>query len=400
MAYRQAKTNIRRAPRRRRASVRRAPVRRRRRVVRSKRSRAVSQCHCPGEATPGQKFILAQADPFEPKCNGGKIPDSSTIPSISTPIQYNLTLTSSSETTAQPRYAAAWAFMPAATNCNKRANGFSTSSWTWDGASNSPTSIPNLAGFVTQFEATRTIAHGIRLTCPFAPTGTTGFVHIALATETYLNGTSGATTDVWSQLATNFSEMSQYTFYKRVTLASLTQSPLTLINKWTDETAFRYGSPNVDYGRSSVTADAASTVFHVPLNWGILLVAVEGASTSTTAGSTISPLTAEVVWHTENIPNKSSTVVGTTAAPSQPEVLSAVSQAVAGTDFAHTEAQQESSMQSFASELMNAAGISSADVQAVAGGLLRQVTRAGVGYIAQRYGIGGVNDRPNRLAIM
>jgi len=397
MAYR--KTNIRRAPRRRRAparrSVRRAPVRRRY-TRKSARARTPRECHCPSEMTPGQKFILAQADPFEPKSYGGKIPDSSTIPSISTPIQYNLTLSSSSETQSKPNGAHAWAFMPCATKCNKRSNSLSTSSWTWDGASNDPTSIPNLAGFVNQFEATRTIAHGIRLTCPQAPTTTTGFVHIALATETYANGTAATLSNVWDNLATSLQEMSQYTFYKRVTLASLTQSPITLINKWTDETAFRYSSPTVDFGRSSVTADAASSVFHIPLNWGILLVAVEAANTGTGSGTVINPLTAEVIWHTENIPNKTSTVVGTTAAPSQPEVLSATSQAVAGTDFAHTEAQQESSMQAFASELMNAAGISSQDVRNVASGLARM----GVNYVAQRYGIGGVNDRPNRLAIM
>ena len=33
-------------------------------------------------------------------------------------------------------------------------------------------------------------------------------------------------------------------FYRKVTLASLTQSPLTVVNKFLDQTAFRYTDPS------------------------------------------------------------------------------------------------------------------------------------------------------------
>lgn len=386
--------------RRRRPAARRAPVRRR--VVRTRSTRPKAQrtqCVCPGEVTTSTKFILAQADPFEPKSFGGKIPDSSTIPSISTPVSWNYTCSSAAIAGDNPSLAHAWAFNPTCLSAAVRSKGSTANSWLW--SSVQLTDIPNASAFQTQFEATRTIAHGIRLTCPFAPTSTTGFVHVALATETYFGTSLGSSTNSFAQLATTIDQMSQYTYYQRFTLASLTQSPITLVNKWTDETAFRYSSPLVDFtgGTGAVSAAGASATFHIPLNWGTLLVVVEGASTDTTDGRVISPLSAEIMWHTENIPNKASTVIGSTAAASDPQVLSSVSRAVAQSDFAHTENGQERHMSNFVGDMMDAAGISSNDVYNAAASVARSGVGMAAGYLRQRYGIGGVNNMPNRLAI-
>ena len=38
-------------------------------------------CACPGALSAGDKWALAQLDPFNPKAYGGKIPDSDTVPS-------------------------------------------------------------------------------------------------------------------------------------------------------------------------------------------------------------------------------------------------------------------------------------------------------------------------------
>lgn len=68
-------------------------------------------------------------------------------------------------------------------------------------------------------ELTRPVAHAVRLSCPLAPTQASGFVHMALATETNWGST------LW-QFPNTVAQMSGCQHYKRVTLASLTQSLL------------------------------------------------------------------------------------------------------------------------------------------------------------------------------
>jgi len=409
MAFRRSRVNIRRPYRRRRAPVRRAsysrsrysprtryassrrPYRRRTGTVR----RRPQACSCPGELSPGDKFVMTQSDPFEPKYFGSKIPDSSTLPSIPTPLQYNQTLTTL--VGSQPNWAAAWAFYPSVRASFVTALGLNASQWSFSTANATVQDAPQFTSFSSQFEAFRPTAHAIRLSCPFAPTSTTGFVHIAIATETIMSG-AGAGVAHHTNLAQDLQSMSGYSFYKRVTLASLTQSPITLINKWTDETAFRYQSP---YGPESTVAMGSNGAlsFQVPFSWGTLLVAVEGVSAVTTPGA-ISPLQAEIILHSECIPDKNSTLIGSTAAAYNSGVLNAVSQAVAQTDFAHTEEQQDSTIRSFVSEVSSAIGMSSNDVSNLAGSLARSVVGGVVDYTMGRYGVGGVNNYPDRLAIM
>lgn len=402
MAYRRSGS---RASGRRRASVRRRP---RRRVIyprytprvgrigtMSRRAQRNPVCTCAPQISPGDKFALVQADPFEPKYFGGKIPDSSTIPSIPTPVQYNYSLTTSA--VAQQNWAHAWAFYPTVLSANFRAVGTGTSTWDW--AASTISDAPISTTFTQQFEAFRPVAHAIRLSCPLAPTSTTGFVHIALATETVFSGaaTSGAQ---YLNLASTLSDLSGYTFYKRVTLASLTQSPLTLINKWTDETAFRYSSPLAVPSTASSSVSNASNAFHIPLSWGTLIVAVEGISSSSTLAS-LTPLQAEIILHTENIPQKTSALIGSTAAAYSSGVLNAVSQAVANTDFAHTEAEQDRVEAQYMSELRSAGGEFASGVASTLGQYARAAGQAaamaGMRYAAGALGVGGVNNRADRL---
>lgn len=375
---------------------RRAPARRRAPVRRRKSSSSSTMMNSQS-MTPGQKFVLAQADPFETKCFGAKIPDSSTIPSVSTPIQYNQSLTTAAAT--QPAWAAAWAFYPAVYQSFLTPLGATASTWSW--ATTVASDAPVASKFGSAFEAFRPVAHAIRLSCPFAPTSTTGFVHVALATETIYSAAN--TTGVqYANLAADIASMSGYTFYKRVTLASLTQTPLTIINKWTDETAFRYSSPYAYASTGAVSNTNSANTFQVPLSWGTLLVAVEGVSTSTTPAQ-ITPLQAEIILHTESIPDKSGTLIGSTAAAYSSSTLNAVSQAVAGTDFSHTEDQQDTYMESFAREVQAAAGNAGIDLNGLASSIGRRVVNAGVNAavsaLSGRIGVGGVNNLANRLMI-
>lgn len=385
-----------------RRSYSRVGIFRRRRMpkrVRSNRVQAQDGCGpCKSDMTSGDKFVLAQADPFLPKAFGGKIPDSSTIPSVPTPIQWNQSLTSVSGGVTQPAFAHAWAFYPSVTGSFVTARGLSANSWDWTGAGTGFTNAPARANFLVNFEATRTVAHGIRLSCPFAPTAATGFVHIAIATETTWNSAAVAQ---YTQLATDLSQMSGYTFYKRVTLASLTQSPITLVNKWTDETAFRYQSPEPNAANDATTT---GNTFTVPYSWGTLLVAVEGVSTITSLGPVVTPLQAEVVLHTENIPQKNGALTGSMAAAYDSTTLNAVSRGVAGSDFAHTEQEQDSYIGSYFGTVAEAAAEAGERLAPVLQSAMRTAGRnmmeGAVNAAGQFiFGVGGVNNLPNRLAI-
>lgn len=354
---RRSRTNIRRPPRRRRVSTRRTSVRRRmsapRRRRRTYKQRAAvnsAPCECPKQLTDGDKFVMIQSDPFDTKYFGAKVPDSSTLPSVAAPVQWNFSLATQSNAADNPSLAHCWAFYPALRNCCITARGVDQTSWNW--ALSTLADAPQYNNFRNQFEAFRPTAHAIRLSCPFAPTSTTGFVHIAVATETIYT-TAGGIQGHYLNLASGIAEMSGYTFYKRVTLASLTQSPITLINKWTDETAFRYQS---GFASESTDANGNPLTFHIPYSWGTLLVAVEGASTDTTGGKVLTPLQAEIVVHTECIPDKTNTLLGSVPAASNSTMMSAVSSAVSNTDFAHTEAQQESTIRNYVSEVQASVG--------------------------------------------
>jgi len=395
MAFRRTRQNIRRPYRRRRAPVRRSYRRRHTRAT--PRLRRAAACSCEKQLSPGDKFVLVQADPFEPKFAGSKVPDSSTIPSISTPLTWSQALTTGAAT--QPNWLAAWAFYPSVTASTIAAVGTSATAVTWTGAV--ATDCPQRTAFSTQFEAYRSTAHAIRISCPFAPTSTTGFVHVALGVETAYTAASGTAASQYLQLPTSVAAMSGYSFYKRVTLASLTQSPLTIINKWTDETAFRYQNPAVN---EQAESGATGLTLQIPYSWGTLVVMVEGSSAVTTASTPTTPLQAEIILHSECIPEKASTLIGSTAASANSGLMNAVSQAVANTDFSHTENDQAGTIGRYMSEVADAAGINGENIQHVANTAARRVVNAGLNYgmqwIAGRaFGIGGVNNDPNRLLL-
>jgi len=156
MAYRRSKGNIRKAPRRRRRAVRRAPARRSMTVYtrrRTTRRRVADPCKCPQELTPGDKFVMIQSDPFDTKYFGAKIPDSSTIPSIPTPIQYNQPL--QTLITSQPNWAGAWAFYPALQGSFITALGLNASQWSFSTANATVQNAPQFTSYTSQFEAFR-----------------------------------------------------------------------------------------------------------------------------------------------------------------------------------------------------------------------------------------------------
>jgi len=394
MVYRRSKTNVRK-PIRRRAPIRRRPRYSRPRVSRrsstTQRSRA-KQCVCPGELSPSSKFALAQLDPFHPLALGAKIPDTNTMPSIAN---------SSTDQVACPLattgFLTGFAFRPNYNSAVISATPVSAVAVSWGAlVATNAANRRDYTAFVAQFEAVRPCAHAVRLVSQLSPTSATGFVHLGLSIESQYNSAAGPT---WS-FPTSVNEMTGLSHYKRVTLASLTQSPITVINKWIDERGFQYQDPGQIASLSATGGNEVAN--HFGGDWCTIVVLIEGAP------STPSPLSAEHLLMTEAIPQKSSILLGTQAAPNSPGTMSAVSTMLADHEFSHTEASQESYINQGLGHLSQAAATAGEQVwNNVAAPLLQRVASAvgntaGVmigNAIRGRGGLPGVNSNPGRLML-
>jgi len=393
--YVRARGNIRRP---RRQPVRRARRTYKRRVRSTRRPVRGSTiaCKCPGELSPSAKFALAQLDPFEPKCLGAKVPDSNTMPSVASSDLDQV----SSVSPSSAGYIVGMAFRPtwgqAVINGNSLA-ATPTSIVDWGVSLNANSSArKNLNAFKAQFEATRPVAHAVRLVSQLSPTTATGFVHIGLSVESSWGASAN---NVW-QFPTTVSEMTGLAYYKRVTLASLTQTPITVINKWIDERAFQYQDPDTYTSVSTSSAVDYNNAFQ--FSWCNIVILIEGAPTG------VSPLSAEHLLLTEALPQKKSCIIGTQAAPNSPGTMSAVSTMSGETDFAHTEAQQESYISQGLSSLQRGASVAGTQVfDNVARPLLERVGYAAgmtafhvaSNMVSGRGGLPGVNSNPNRLTL-
>lgn len=387
MVYRRTKgQNIRRNARRKRAPARRSVRSRvRRRRVTTARRRSIPQ-----EMNPTTKFVLAQIDPFDVKSLGAKVPDSNTMPSIANADTDQVSLAAPSTS----GNICAIACLPGYSASTLVATQGS-SAVTWNGSWGSRR---NVSSIISAAEAFRPVAHAIRISSGLAPTSATGFVHIGLDVESRVNDAAAAVPD----FPTDVNAMTGLAFYKKITLASLTQSPLTAINKWIDESAFRYQDPReLPALNGSGTAPNQGT-FQFYNNWATIIVMVEGAPT----GASI--LSIEHLLFSELLPKKSAFIMGGAAAPNSSGTMSAASTMAAETEFTHTEAEQDGYIQRSTAAFARGAATAGENImENVALPLLehtgRVVTHAAAAYVFNSVtgtgGISGVNSNPTRLAL-
>lgn len=397
MAYRRRTPSRRRATRRsgrptRRVSRRRSTATRRRNVV----PRNPQPCVCPGELTPSHKFIMAQLDPFDPVAAGAKIPDSTSMPSIAHVDVDVQNLTSGGTNTL-----AAWAFRPNYTGGTIIAAA-ATGSVTWPTLADTAQIIDRTkrTKYLEAMELTRPVAHAIRLTSAVAPTTATGFVHIGLASETLQSYLDGANNRF--DYPRNIAQMSNLQHYKRITLASLTQSPITTINKWLDDTGFRYQATKSRLSLETTAGGLPPAFLHTDYGWATIIVMVESAPVN--AGV----LSVEHLLMSEGIPDKEGVLIGTQAATANSGVMAAANHVSTTVEATHTEAEQESYI---------SRGIQAAAEGAFAAGktafeqvglpllsrgayyLTGQAMSYGMAAIMGRGGLPGVNSNPNRLSL-
>jgi len=251
----------RRAPLRRRVSRRRAPLRRRARASIARRRAPARRRQASRMLT---KYELGQVNPFDQQVSGVKIPDSNTQPSDTARSEDRTTLfTGALETSACS------AFLPNLQAEHVTGVFAGSSSWTWAGAFGGSTQSGNRTNYVASYQGVRVAAHGIRISSQVAPTTATGFVHVCLyPVSTFTNST-------WA-FPTTVSQMAQLPWYRRFTVASLTQRSVTVVNKFLDSTATRYFDPGSDL------ASAGNDVsFQFGGSWCAVLVALEGVPAST-----------------------------------------------------------------------------------------------------------------------
>jgi len=322
----------------RRRSVRRRPAAQPRRRVytrRSIRSKAMAPLGLTSISKTIRKvpFIMAHIDPFLPVVRGVKVPDANTMESDTALLtdEFQATITTGTNVKA-------YAFNPSLTACQV----FSTEgvgAWSWGAAYSGYNSVNQLTNVQSSSTAYRTVAHGIRISSALPPTTTTGFLHICV----YSPSTYSQTT--WPYPVT-IGQMRDLPFYRKVTIASLTQSPLTVVNKFLDQTAFRYSSTDETIGGFG---NSSNNMFNVTHSWATIIVAIEGAPSGT------SPLGIETCVHIETIAKMGATNNSSAAAPPQPAVMDAAANVAANTQASHFESEQ-GSVFGQASEAIQAAG--------------------------------------------
>lgn len=254
------------------------------------------------------RFALGQIDPFDERVLGAKIPDANTTPSSTAVANDEWNLTSDVLQTCN-----AAAYRPFLANNYVQANPTTGAAWTWPASfsgfgSTRQTAIQNNNNLI------RVCAHGVRIACPVAPTLVTGFVHIGL----YAGSNLGKST--WD-LPTSFAQMNQCVWYKRLPLATLTQRPMTIVNKFLDASSTIYHDPNSDGAATGTDVTFQQTGFCD------IIVALEGIPIGTAT-----QLGVETIIHVEGLPKATGILTPSPAAEFNPAEMARVSRIASVTD--------------------------------------------------------------------
>lgn len=326
-------------------------------------------------------FLIAQMDPFDPRCAGVRVPDASSNPSSAVIMKDERSITPS----IAGNLAAMYFYPNNAYSCVPATDGAGSVSWGAAWGTN-PAGWTRGSSLSTNFQLARPVAHGVRVTVPTAPTSTVGYLHVCLyPTDTYGYAT-------WP-LPTTVAQMKDLPSYMRITLASLTQNPLVIVNKFMDATAFRYTHTT----SGEVTTLGAGT-FEVPNSWNGILLMFEGTN------STAAVADVEIICHLEAI-GKFGTLLGDQKAEPQNEtVIEAASYAASNTpqhftpetpsETAYKKGFMQHAFEGFAKGAKERVQQEMCSLAEAAG---YTALNAAVGVASA--GIAGVNSQPSRLSI-
>jgi len=281
----------------------------------------------------GDKYILSQADPFDENVDGVKIPDANSQPSVPLKAEdtYDITLGA-----AEP--CRMIGVNPTFVKTFFGGTGATATTWTYAAAYANAVDSNKLTQLRTDFELFRPVAHAVRITSGLAPTAAKGFVHVAVFTM----ATFGQTT--WPA-PTSISEMQSVPGYKRIPIGRLTAEGLTVINRPLDCTAQRYVDTD-----SNIFVSTTAGEFNVPLQWGVILIAVTGVD----PGST--PISVENIIHNECIPRSSAVSQATPAARYNVNALAAAANAQSKTSPSALDSEKPARKRSAINHALSALG--------------------------------------------
>jgi len=337
------------------------------------------------------RFLLAQVDPFNKDSCHARVPDDSTAPSSSffTYDEFSL----GPNNTITNGAIAAW-FMPNPQQFVAAGTSVDQVSWSWVAAYGGTTATSKQSVLNSQFRLSRPVAHGIRITCGLAPTSVTGYCHVALYSLSLYNQST------WN-LPTTLSGMTELPFYRRVTLASLTQNPMIVSNKFLDQTAFRYSDIN-----SNEAASAAKGTFQVANSWMGIMVVVEGTGLIGGATTSITPaITIENICHFEAQSQFGGITQDMQAECPDADMLAGVAEAVSSIDASRPDTPESTNMitrKAVAAFRASAGGRLSDLVShgAAAAGSYIVDQAMSAAYSPFAAGISGVNSAPSRNQIV
>lgn len=298
----------------RRPSYRRRRTYRRRRSYRRKRLSAIGLHMMP-------KFLRAQINPFDASVIGVKIPDSNTYPSFTAKAEDNW-----GSLVADANGLKAMAFIPTLKNNCIVHTAAGASSWTWSAAYGGGFDSSRQTAIAANSSLCRTVAHGLRISCPAAPTAVTGNLHVAI----YASSDFGKTT--WN-FPVNIAQLSNAMFYRKYPLAMFTQQSLTVVNKFLDCTSSKYIDPGSD------GIDNSSDIGFQTNGWAAIIICVEGAAAAT------SVLTVDEIMHLECTSSVGGVDNASPAAPFNVRVQETVSHMAGNTAAAYTDQEEQSYLQ-------------------------------------------------------
>lgn len=329
MAYRRRRYPVKRRATRRRSYARsyggtRSTIRRRAKkyIKRGRRSTSTGSSKVP-------QYLVANLNPFDPGARGVRIPDTNTVPSSGFHTLDEGIVKNNGVSVAGGLIMNA--FRPQVVSYLTAMGADTTSAVKVTFADCAVTDVNKKSAVASAYTVVRPVAHGVKLWCPLAATAAAGMVHVCLY--------SGRESDTASyQLPNSITGMRECPFYRRMSLASLTQNPLFIANKFLDATAYEYKNPNVAEAANTAALQNAAVVAgvsQVPSAWMTIVVAVDGHGLAT--DGTAAVLNFENIIHFEGQAYYGGLNGDNNAEPSNAKILDSTAAAIAETDAVYTD---------------------------------------------------------------
>lgn len=214
------------------------------------------------------QFTLAQINPFDARAFGVKVPDDNTAMSSTfttqDQFQFSTVVANASNLVAftpNPRFYA----IP----CTEGGAGLGT--WTAVAGFAGATTTAKFASIDASYSVARPVAHAIRISSALPVNTAAGYLHVCLYTPSRFADTT------W-EVPLSLSQMIDQPGYQRISISSLTQCPVLVVNKFVGPSAWVY--TGVNDGNNSATT---SGVPAIPMGWQYICVAVSGVAALTTA---------------------------------------------------------------------------------------------------------------------